>query len=145
MLFRTPHFEGSGSRKSSSGLLISKVLEAENQVSDSSFRRLWKLKVQFWTPISKVTPMGYLNHFVAGLLDEPGLWNYVSEVARLSGLWNYVSRVAGRIIRTGLWNLGCQLLDEPSSTNFHKLWDFGIMLPDFRCTWTLELCYRTFG
>ncbi|CAB4402543.1 unnamed protein product [Rhizophagus irregularis] len=89
--------------------------------------------------------MGYLNHFVAGLLDEPGLWNYVSEVARLSGLWNYVSRVAGRIIRTGLWNLGCQLLDEPSSTNFHKLWDFGIMLPDFRCTWTLELCYRTFG
>ncbi|CAB4402541.1 unnamed protein product [Rhizophagus irregularis] len=73
--------------------------------------------------------MGYLNHFVAGFLDEPGLWNYV----------------AGRIIRTGLWNLGCQLLDEPSSTNFHKLWDFGIMLPDFRCTWTLELCYRTFG
>ncbi|PKB95046.1 hypothetical protein RhiirA5_437477, partial [Rhizophagus irregularis] len=95
---------------------------------------------------------------VAGLLDEPGLWNYVSGVA-------------GRIIRTGLWNLGCRtnntnrtlefrlpdldepglwnyvsgvkrgcrLLDEPSSTNFHKLWDFGIMLSDFWMNLDLKL------
>ncbi|GBC47199.2 hypothetical protein RIR_jg37915.t1 [Rhizophagus irregularis DAOM 181602=DAOM 197198] len=189
--FRTPHFEGSRSRKSNSGLLILKVLEAESQVPDSSFRRFWKPKVKFRTPhfegCCQTNNTNQTLEFRFLDLDEPGLWNYVAGFLDEPGLWNYVScrmnntnrtsefscrtfrrtrtlelcyrtnntnrtlefrlnnYVAGRIIRTGLWNLGCRLLDEPSSTNFHKLWDFGIMLPDFRCTWTLELCYRTFG
>ncbi|PKK60679.1 hypothetical protein RhiirC2_792967 [Rhizophagus irregularis] len=67
---------------------------------------------------------------VAGLLDEPGLWNYVD----------------GRIIWTGLWNLVAGLLDEPRLSQVARLlegpelWNLGCWT--FRRTRTLKLCCR---